>query len=74
MQLSNGLGKVGKNREQWKEYLRSGCGGRGGGYDRDLVVEAGGGLTRWDLRADVRDECSSYTMGVEILSSPEQLP
>ena len=54
-------GKVGG--EQWEEYLRSGYGGRGGGYDRDRVVEAGGGLTRWDLRAGVRDMCSRNTMG-----------
>ena len=45
MQLSDGLEKVGKSIEQRKEYLRSGCGGRGEGYDRDRVVEAGGGLT-----------------------------
>ena len=45
MQLGDGLEKVGKSREQWGEYLRSGCGGRGGGYDRDRVVEAGAGLT-----------------------------
>ena len=32
-------------REQWRECLRSGCGGRGGGYDRDRVVKADGGLT-----------------------------
>ena len=32
-------------REQWRECLLSGCGGRGGGYDRDRVVEASGGLT-----------------------------
>ena len=42
-QLGEGEGK--ESREQWREYLRSGCGGRGGGYDRDRVVEAGGGLT-----------------------------
>ena len=45
MQLGDGMGKVGESREQWEEYLRSGCGGRGGGYDRDRVVDAGGGLT-----------------------------
>ena len=39
------IGKGGKSREQWVEYLRSGGGGRGGGYDRDRVVDAGGGLT-----------------------------
>ena len=43
MQLGEGEGK--ENKEQWRECLRSGCGGRGGGYDRDRVVEAGGGLT-----------------------------
>ena len=32
-------------RAQCREYLRSGCGGPGGGYDRVRVVEAGGGLT-----------------------------
>ena len=32
-------------REQWRECLRSGCSRRGGGNDRDRVVEAGVGLT-----------------------------
>ena len=43
--MSDGLGKVGKIREQWGEHLRSGCSVRGGGYDRNRVVEAGGELT-----------------------------
>ena len=32
-------------REQWRECLRSGYGGPCGGYDRDRIVEGGGGLT-----------------------------
>ena len=52
-----GEGERKESREHWREYLRSGCGGRGGGYDRDRVVEAGGGLAG-DCRLTTTSETS----------------
>ena len=64
MQLNWGMegdGSGEKSREEWREYLRSGCGARGGGYDRVRDVEAGDCWLTTTSESSVLAKCSGGT-------------